>query len=76
MCCYLSKGHGWLPGKEESCEVGFHLVFLLCVLLHLGEKTQINTYCANQTQAAKSGGHTHANIPTYFWFGKSGSVYI
>lgn len=36
---YLCEGHGWLSGKEQSCEVGFHLVFPLCVLLHLREIT-------------------------------------
>lgn len=31
----LCQRHGRLPGEEESSEVGFHLVFLLRVLLHL-----------------------------------------
>lgn len=57
MSGYLSEGHGWLPGEEESCEVGFHLVFFLCVLLNLGEKTDKHLL-TNPTQAAKSGGHT------------------
>lgn len=45
LCRYLCEGHGWLPGEEESCEVGFHLVFLLCVLLHLRENTDKHLLC-------------------------------
>lgn len=40
LSCYLCEGHGRLPGEEESCEVSFHLVFLLRVFFHLGENTE------------------------------------
>lgn len=40
---YLCEGHSRLPGEEESCEVGLHLVFLLCILLHLGNRKMKTT---------------------------------
>ncbi len=61
MRWYLSKRHGWLAGQEESREVGFHLVFLLCILLHLRDKNK------NKHSAAKSRGQHFGSLIVFDW---------
>lgn len=62
LCCYLCEGHGWLSGKEQSCEVRFHLVLPLCVLLHLREITDKHLLCCKPDTSSWIWDSKHVNI--------------